>query len=186
MHYVSRPNVKKLDPAVLTRLGEVKSVFRATGHERAHLGWAEADERVVAITRRAVAAAEAAGASALPAAVRDHVEAALLAWDGQAVPLGKDSLHLSRGRVSPAEAELVEFSLILAIAPERLTEAQKASLARAIGCDEDRIKAVIWITFRAAMHNARMTGGAGQMHQSAGSRSFVNYHGKEESRCTPS
>jgi len=114
------------------------------------LAWSANHATLASALARAAAAFDAAGAAALPAAVRALVHTRLTAWRGETPPLDRRWLDDAMTTLDSAERPAARLALLTAFAPERVDDGVIADFRAEHADDATLVGATAWASFTTA------------------------------------
>jgi AhpD family alkylhydroperoxidase len=112
--------------------------------------WTASQPTIAAAFARAAAAFDAAGAAALPPAVRELVRARVAAWRGEAMPLDRGWVEDAVAAVDRSDGAAARLVLLTAFAPERVDDAAVAAFRATRPDDATFVAATAWTSFTTA------------------------------------
>jgi hypothetical protein len=119
------------------------------------LGWAADRPAIGAAFARAIAAIEAAGATAVPDCVRQVVCSQLSTWDGQPPELSPGWIDDALGGLGGADRSTGRLALLLALAPYRVSERVVEEYRRTGAGDATLVAVASWASLTAARRLGR-------------------------------
>jgi AhpD family alkylhydroperoxidase len=122
----------------------------APAEPAADLGWAEGEPRVHDAFGRAVAAVDAAAASAVPAAVRDLLATELSTWDGRPPGLSRTWLDGPVAEVPAADRPAARLALLVAKASYQVDDDVVGAYREVQPLDAALVEVVSWAALAAA------------------------------------